>query len=105
MSDAMDDDIKRHLAQQIAEAYAKTIEAGLRRLVLDKTGLAVPAGNDKAALKAFVDDNGLSIIATPPALPSLFVLAQYGKEIGRFSIAGNSRDAFILGGEPPTEDQ
>jgi hypothetical protein len=105
MREMMDDDIKRELAQQVAEAYARTIEDGLRRLIQEKTGLTAPASDDKEALKAFVDGNGLSIIATPPTLPALFVLAQHGKEIGRFSIAGNSRDAVILDGPPPKEAQ
>jgi len=79
-------DIRKEWARTALETYTKAIEVNLRQIFQSKLGLTVPPGSDKEALKAFVDGNGLSIQAAPLPLPTLFVLVQHGKEIGRFNL-------------------
>jgi hypothetical protein len=87
-------DIRKQWGELAAAYYAQVVEEGLRRLIKAKLGLEVPPSHDKTSLNAFVEGNGLTIIATPSALPSLFVLCQHGEEIGRFNVIERGLDTL-----------
>jgi hypothetical protein len=86
MSSDMNADIRKEWTRQMVESYTRTIDERLTHIIRSKTGLTVPDGGDKEAVKTFIEINGLTIIATPPALPTIFVVCQHGETIGRFDL-------------------